>query len=362
MPASATTDYGALSGLERLIGFIVSLATAIFVSWVRKDRSGVASSYVGQAQKISIVATAVFLVISWGFWANSSHLRSLSVAAGIGVLICFVFFLLNIWIVEESRSSKRTAYVVAFIASYVIYTFAGSSGLSASGLFATVVLSNPANTAAAVTMNSYEVVAVLQGTRDVIENQIVPFRATSGQVNVDCNQTAAALVHWRLPAGARVEGSVQPRWEQTDNVKQVNAPPAASVSSDGVVSAQGTIMGLDRQNFAFGISNCPGGGHGQLVISGQYIASATHSAEQPPVALNGELNSHDRTVILTVPNSPDFHVTSCSVRLSDKQSKKDIDSIDLPLTVPQSSAQQKSSRGRFSVTLSGQNLKIDLLE
>jgi len=173
MPPSATTDYGALSGLERFIGFIVSLATAIFVSWVRKDRSGVASSYVGQAQEISIIATAVFLGLLGKLESSAKFVyccwyRSFD-------LLCF--FLFNILIVEESRGSKRTAYVVVFIASYVIYTFAGSSGLSASGLFATVVLSNPANTASGVTMNSYEVIAVLRGARDVTENQIVPFRA-----------------------------------------------------------------------------------------------------------------------------------------------------------------------------------------
>ena len=53
MAVSATIDYGALSGLQRLIGFVVSLATSIFVSWVRKDKSGVADAYVDSAKSRS---------------------------------------------------------------------------------------------------------------------------------------------------------------------------------------------------------------------------------------------------------------------------------------------------------------------
>ncbi len=361
MATPATTDYGALSGLERLVGFIVSLATSIFVSWVRKDKSGVASPYVGQAQKISIIATAVFLVIAWGFLANSTRLPALSLAAGIGIVTCFVFYLLNILVVEKAKVGLKTVHVVAFIATYVIYTFSGSSGLSSAGLFAVVVLGNPANSSAAAKADNYQVVATLHGIRNVSENQTVPFSATSGQVNVGCNETATANVRWQLPAGARVEGTVQPRWEATDNVKALNAPPAASVS-DGIVSAQGTITGLDRQNLAFGISNCPGGGHGQLVIHGQYVALVSRSEEQPPVELSGAVNSKDRTVTLAIPNSPDFHITSGSVKLLDKISKQAIDTAEFSVTTPEATVQQKSTQSKFSVALSGQNLKIDLLE
>lgn len=361
MATPANTDYGALSGLERLIGFIVSLATSIFVSWVRKGKSGIASPYVSQAQKISIIATAVFLVIAWGFWANSDHLFALSAAAGTGILSCLVFYLLHVWIVEKARGAPRTSYILAFIATYVIYTFCGSSGLSSAGLFATVVLGNPANKAAAVKTETYEVLATLHGTRNVTENQLVPFFASSGQVNVGCDQTASSVVRWQLPPGAKVDGVVQPRWEATDNVRQVTATPASI--ADGVVSAGGSITGLNKQNFAFGISNCPGGGHGQLVIHGEYIASVTHSEEQPPLELTGEVNSKDRTVTLAIPNnSPDFHIDMCSVKLVDKISMQTIDSADLSVAPSQSTTEQKSAHGRFSAVLSGQSLRVDLLQ
>lgn len=360
MATSAVTDYGALSALERLIGFLVCLATSIFILWVKKDKSGIASTYVGQAQKISIIATAVFLVIIWGFWANSTHLTALSVAAAAGIVTCFLFYLLNIFVVENAKVRLKTVHTLAFIATYVIYTFSGSSGLSSAGLFVIVVLGNPANSSAAVNANTYQVSATLHGTRNVTENQTVPFSATSGQMNVGCNETTSASVHWQLPPGARVEAPIQPRWEATDNVKAVEAPPAASLNN-GVVTAQGTITGLDRQNFAFGISNCPGGGHGQLVIHGQYVASVSHTQEQPAIELRGQVNSKDRVVTLAIPNSPDFHVTSGSVKLLEENSKQAIDTAEFSVTTPELPMQEKSAHGKFAVILSGQNLKIDLL-
>jgi hypothetical protein len=358
MAATTTVDYGALSDLQKLIGFVMSLVTSIFVSWVRKDKSGVASVYVAQAQKISIIATSVFLIIIWGFWANSEHLKELSVAAALGIASCFAVYLAHVWIVEQSKARPpKNRLVIAFIASYVVYTFAGSLGLSAAGLFATVVLHNPANVSATTKSDSYLVRATLQGTRDVAENQLVPFRASSGQVNVGCEQTAQATVRWTLPPGAHVQGPVVPRWEATDNVGGLGAPPAATISSD-TVSAEGWIRGLNQQRFPLGISNCPGGGHGQLVIEGQYIAQVTHSAEVPPVDLGGELNSKNRTIELTIPSGPDFHITNCKVKLLDAVSKQEIDDSVLNLSQPLANQVQESSKGKFTVQLLGQTLRV----
>ena len=77
-------------------------------------------------------------------------------------------------------------------------------------------------------------------------------------------------------------------WANTDNIK--GQSQQASVQGNMAV-ATGTISGQDRQ----WTGNCPGGGHGELVLSGTYVVDQATPDErvdiatlQGPVSAGGE--------------------------------------------------------------------------
>ena len=99
----------------------------------------------------------------------------------------------------------------------------------------------------------------------------VPFSVRSGQLNVGCGDSASTSVSWTLPPGAR-EVNESASWQRADGLKN----NAQSVVVQGsVVIATGSISGQDRQ----WTGNCPGGGHGELVLTGSYVIDQPASSE-----------------------------------------------------------------------------------
>lgn len=66
-----------------------------------------------------------------------------------------------------------------------------------------------------------------------------------------------------VPLGYRITGTPLANFKDVSNVKQATAN--AVVQNDQIVVAA-TLEGIDFQSFAFGIKNCPGGGHGTLIL------------------------------------------------------------------------------------------------
>jgi hypothetical protein len=64
---------------------------------------------------------------------------------------------------------------------------------------------------------------------------------------------------------------------------------------------------LDYQNFGFGVRNCPGGGHGELVLSGVYRSTVNHEQEVTRVLTNDLTTATSEPVWVTL---PDFDVSS----------------------------------------------------
>ena len=93
-----------------------------------------------------------------------------------------------------------------------------------------------------------------------------PFSATGSSVNVGCGQTASSTVIYGLPNNAQVVSLVA-NWINTSNLSNVVATPVVLPDANAV-QVTGTITGLRPQQILLGISNCPGGGHGTLTISG----------------------------------------------------------------------------------------------
>ncbi len=112
----------------------------------------------------------------------------------------------------------------------------------------------------------YEIIAEFTAIPIVAKPDVFPFSVTSSYVDVGCDQTAPMNLVWRIPGGAKVLAS-QAQWVDTSNVVRETKEVS---STDDVVTAFGSITGLNRQCAIFGICNCPGGGHGRLTLSGTY--------------------------------------------------------------------------------------------
>ncbi|MDP9049495.1 MAG: serine protease [Acidobacteriota bacterium] len=102
-------------------------------------------------------------------------------------------------------------------------------------------------------------------TTGVLQNRNV----STNQINMSCDQTVnvqtPALYFGRHPRDVQVSVA----WEGTDNLKthvqsteEIKDPQThVTIGVRGI----GTATGLDSQSL-FGIKNCPGGGHGELIL------------------------------------------------------------------------------------------------
>jgi hypothetical protein len=138
----------------------------------------------------------------------------------------------------------------------------------------------------------------------------IGFRVSSGQINIGCGEGRHTSVDWRLPAGAT---DVQPRvsWQHTDNLKgQVQSFSIAN----GVVTAQGDIVGLDKQMF-----NCPGGGHGELILEGDYQPEAPSQADTQLLKSVHDQVAVGQQLLVSLPVDAAAMPTFCDVVISYKQ-------------------------------------------
>jgi hypothetical protein len=112
----------------------------------------------------------------------------------------------------------------------------------------------------------------------------VPFTAGSGSVNIGCEEARAASVQYQLPPGAE-QPSATAQWVNTDNIEG----QSSTVDVRGtVVTGSGLIRGLHRTF----LLNCPGGGHGELLLRGQY--SIKHELPATPVVIKSLHDVADR--------------------------------------------------------------------
>jgi hypothetical protein len=355
-----TIDYGALGALERVVGFLLALATAISLTWVveRGQRIAPADEF-KQARRLANLATAVFIALIFVFMASSARLVALGTTAAGGVIGCVVFFLWNVW--TRLRPQQGSGRVIAYLGTFILYIVCGSVGLAASALLLYVVRANPENHTGAPPegAQAYGVQLVLVGQRAVsVTGTAKPFRASSGQVNFGCEQTVTAQATWDAPPESSLEGEIRAEWTNLANAKSYSATAAVE---GGRVVGSGTISGLDLQRLPFGISNCPGGGHGEVVLSGAYVTRDT--GQQPFIQkLVGRLAAQPpdaRRLALTLPSEGDVTLKEGVVEL--RRGDALIDRATVPFgAAPQ--ADIVSERRRFSVARSRDGLVVELMQ
>lgn len=340
----------------KVLGFVVSWATSIYFLWVRKPPKILSDlPFFEQTQRISIIVTSIFLMLTWGALGTSHSLRVLIVLAivltGLGIVI---YFVIVAWIIKKGRAQAAvvTASPLAMLVCFLVYTASISCGLTAAGVFIVVLLTNPANAALGTNLTKPEPLTVMltvEGKIVTAENQETTFRITSGQQNFGCDETRAFNVEFAAPTGATLIGQSSAAFQNADNAKIVGAP--AVHQSEQTVSASGQLRGLDYQNFAFGIRNCPGGGHGELVLSGIYRSSVSH--EQPVErVLTNDLNTASNEPVWV--SLPDFEIATIKAVCKQKMG------TGREWTVTVSSAQTNSSDGPFQLTYVPQKKQVGI--
>lgn len=198
-----------------------------------------------------------------------------------------------------------------------------------------------------------EVSIVGEGVRNASSESVTPFSASSGQINVGCDSTAVGRVSWQLPPGAVPDGPLNAVWLHTDNISAFEASP--TYSSGLVAAAQGVIRGLNSQQLPFGIRNCPGGGHGELVLSGNYrVRSVQRTPVQYP--LTGMLSN--APLSFTLPSGQDVSLSHLTINVAGAGNPPHKSSISIPIDEGKAEYSTQSEDGKFIVTISGNKLTV----
>jgi len=151
----------------------------------------------------------------------------------------------------------------------------------------------------------YNVQVIFHGKKIHLQPTTVPFQTSSGQLNVGCGETASTTVGWNLPTGAR-DANVSASWENADNIQ---GQTQQAVVSGNVATAFGTIRGRDRE----WLGNCPGGGHGQLVLKGTYVIDQGGPEEEVVLKSYQNLLPPGETVLVPIPLTTEVSLSSCEV-------------------------------------------------
>ena len=190
------------------------------------------------------------------------------------------------------------------------------------------------------------------GTQHSANDVTQTFRSDGGQVNFGCESSQPGNTSFTVPVGA-TQINCNSAWINMSNVK--NHSQSCSVGGN-VVTASGSITGLDKQNFGIA-KNCPGGGHGALELTGTYhlsqpVAAPFTDAASPPYRLLANLQ-------LSIPSDAGRTVERIDVGLSRPACAKPLDAISMP--VPANAGidtAQDSQNGLFKADYRNQRLTL----
>jgi hypothetical protein len=353
-----------LSNLVKLIGVVVTWGATIFFLWVKTPPPVISlEPFFDQVRRITMLVISVFLILSWGLLGNTANLRTLSIlAVGLTLSGIGIFFLV-VFLVEKARKAGHVHSAVPFLVGFFLYSTTISIGLTSAVEFLAVILLNPANAATGqslIARTIYSAKATLVGIQSIQEDELVPFRATSGQGNVGCGEALNLTASYHLPQGASVVGAPEASWASTSNLKDVQLA-GVEVTSTGEVVGRGQAHGLPYQEFRLpfnaNIKNCPGGGHGEIVLTGKYRSTVTHTQGKEIVVLSTVSTAQAGPVWVTLPSQRDWTLQRATVEFV-SQTDPAVPRTSVAVTPDAPSAQ--SSDGRFKVELQLQQGRLGL--
>jgi hypothetical protein len=203
------------------------------------------------------------------------------------------------------------------------------------------------------TGTKYTLQVTFVGAKKRREPVTVPFRTSSGQLNVGCGDSASTSASWNIPAGAR-DINTHASWERTDNLK---GQTQQSSANGNVASAAGTIAGQDRQ----WTGNCPGGGHGELVLSGTYVIDQDASDERVALGTFQDTVPEGGQAKFPIPMAQGAILQSCVIRITSTSTNL-VGSETLPLRTDENGQAWITTPPptdlRIKTTISGRELVI----
>jgi len=205
---------------------------------------------------------------------------------------------------------QRTRLLRAYVVYYVLISW----GLTAAVVFILAWSSNSANPEAVAKPVTYRIISAVSGQASSTSETVVPFRATSGQVNFGCEETKSAVATFTLPAGASFVALPTTKW---DNLSNSSSPRATVTTNGNQAVATGTIRGIDYQNLVFA-RNCPGGGHGELIVEGNYRTSATAVTPRNLPQITSSLSTaNPAPARVTLPTTQELNITAIRISVSE---------------------------------------------
>jgi hypothetical protein len=353
-----------LSNLVKLIGIVVTWGTTIYFLWVKTPPPVIASEpFFDQVRRIAMLVISVFLILSWGVFGNTGSLRALSLIAIILTTLGIVVFFVVVGMVERIRKIQHPHSAIPLLVGFFFYSTTISIGLTSAVEFLAVVLFNPTNAAAGqslVARSVYSAKATLLGTQNIQEDELVPFRVSSGQGNVGCGDTLSLAATFHLPQGASIVDQPTVAWENVSNLHDVRLSPP-EIAPNGDVIGRGQAPGLPYQEFhiPFGakIRNCPGGGHGEVVLSGKYRGTVTHSQPRVMAVASTVSAGLSEPVWVSLPNPREWMVERATVEFTPQT---DPSGPRGTVTVTPDAPLAQSSDGKFKVELQIQQSRLGL--
>lgn len=341
-----------LDGIVRLAGAVFTAGVSIYVLIAKKPPPVIFDQPLfSHTRGMIAVVIGVFLALTWGLLGNSRASRELATIAVLSTSFGFIAFFWVAKLVEDAspHMGKRNGTLLLF--AYVIYSILISWGLTAAVIFLSVLVLNPFNPAAISVSRqaSYRATLNIAGTVNTMSNSDVPFQVSSGQVNFGCEESRPLSVTFPLPPNSSFAGAPSARW---DNFSNSSARQANVVVAEGRVIASGTIRGLDYQNFALGIRNCPGGGHGELIVGGNYRTTTTRAEPRSMTITSSLSSSSTGPVKITLPTEAELTISSIRVSVvEDSQGDKQAETIDLTPQVRSASTPSGKVRATLDLQL-----------
>lgn len=355
-------DYGSLSLMARAAGLLLTLTVAqatlwIVVrrpAWVPEPALRRARLTVGWINGTAFAAAFIFL-------ADSSGLPVLEAAALIGLLACVAARTI-LACVQTARATPTPIGARLWLNALILSATGAGTFFVSTTIILMVWHWNSANTPhhdgrPFAPAKTFDARVTLTGHREVVRPGLpTRFHVSSGQVSFGCEQIRQTSVAWPLPPDARLQGMLRAHWT---NLANTRSHAATEHREDQQVSADGVIQGLALQRIGL-IANCPGSGHGELVLSGTYVTNAKIQKEYTS-ELAARVDTIARTTRLTLPSRADVKLSNAIFVFRDASTREAIDWATLDLTEPAPQARQSTS-GLFEVGTSPDELMIQLLD
>jgi hypothetical protein len=170
----------------------------------------------------------------------------------------------------------------------------------------------------------YEITLMADGKEVHDGSAVDSFAVSSGYVSWDCEQTVNPLVQFAAKEdGARVL-TAQASFQQMDGRYNNPGPPSVQFSGPNA-SASGSVTGTNKDGAI--IKNCPGGGHGVLVLTGTY-QHPVHSEEKYSFS---NVGAFGRDVSVTTPAKESVQLQTVHIEIRRKGCPNIVDQMDFPV-------------------------------